>query len=243
MRYASDFRRIARNALRGKWALAVLVGLVVMLLGGVSANGPEFKLTFENQHANFGIYYGEQTIYSTQGGILPAAVGILAGGIAIITLIVSIVRFILGSVIGIGYARFNLELVNNSGPHVESLLRYFPNWSTAICTNLLAAFRIFLWSLLFVIPGIVASFSYAMTDYILAETPNISASEAINISKMLMKGNRWRLFCLRFSFIGWDLLTALTFGIGNIFLTPYKQAAEAAFYMDIVKSSYAPYDI
>lgn len=243
MRYASDFRRIARNALRNKWALAVLVGLVVMLLGGISINGPEFKLTFENHHANFGVYYGDQTIYSTQSGVLPAAVGIFAGGIAIISLIVGIVRFILGSVIGIGYARFNLEMVNGYEPRVESLLRYFSNWSTAICTNLLASFKVFLWSLLFVIPGIVASYSYAMTDYILAETPNIRASEAISISKTLMKGNRWRLFCLRFSFIGWDILASLTFGIGGIFLTPYKQVAEAAFYMDIVKSSYAPYDI
>ena len=91
----------------------------------------------------------------------------------------------------------------------------------------------FLWSLLFVIPGIVAGYSYAMTGYILAEHPELTASEAIEQSKQMMSGNRFRLFCLQFSFIGWDLLCALTLGIGNLWLRPYKQAAEAAFYREV----------
>ena len=77
-----------------------------------------------------------------------------------------------------------------------------------------------------------------MTDYILAENPELTASQAIEKSKTMMYGNRWRLFCLRFSFIGWDLLCSLTFGIGYLWLTPYKQAAEAAFYRDISGTEY-----
>ena len=84
-----------------------------------------------------------------------------------------------------------------------------------------------------IIPGIIATYSYAMTEFILAENPDLTASEAIARSKEMMSGNRWRLFCLHFSFIGWDILSSLTLGIGNMWLRPYKQAANAAFYREI----------
>ena len=72
-----------------------------------------------------------------------------------------------------------------------------------------------------------------MTGYILAENPDLSASEAIEQSKSMMAGNRWRLFCLHVSFIGWDILCSLTLGIGYLWLNPYKNAATAAFYREI----------
>ena len=91
----------------------------------------------------------------------------------------------------------------------------------------------FLWSLLFIIPGIIATYSYAMTGYILAEHPELTASEAIERSKEMMSGNRFRLFCLQLSFIGWAILCAFTFGIGYLWLGPYREAATAAFYREI----------
>lgn len=99
--------------------------------------------------------------------------------------------------------------------------------------NLLQWVLILLWTLLFIIPGIVASYSYAMTGYILAEDPDLTASQAIQRSKEMMRGNRWRLFCLQLSFIGWIILCLFTFGIGNLFLNPYQTAADAAFYREI----------
>ena len=77
-----------------------------------------------------------------------------------------------------------------------------------------------------------------MTRYILAENPDMTAGEAIDLSKRLMKGKKWKLFCLRFSFIGWDILAGLTLGIGYLWLTPYKEAAEAAFYREISGTGY-----
>ena len=87
--------------------------------------------------------------------------------------------------------------------------------------------------MLFIIPGIIASYSYAMTDYILAETPELTAKEAIERSKDMMEGNRWRLFCLEISFIGWGILSLLTLGIGSLWLTPYMEASMAAFYREV----------
>ena len=90
-----------------------------------------------------------------------------------------------------------------------------------------------LWSLLLVIPGIIASYSYAMAPYILYENPGMRPMAAIKASKELMRGNKWRLFCLQFSFIGWALLCALTAGIGNLWLHPYQETAQASFYRQI----------
>ena len=144
-----------------------------------------------------------------------------------------VLYFILGSVVKVGYARFNLNLTAGEKPPFETLFSYFPHWKTVAVAWLLQSVYVLLWMLLLVIPGIVASYSYAMTDYILAENPELTASEAIAQSKAMMEGNRWRLFCLRFSFVGWAILCAFTLGIGNLVLRPYERAAEAAFYREI----------
>ena len=102
-----------------------------------------------------------------------------------------------------------------------------------VLANLLRSLYIFLWSLLCFIPGIIASYTYAMVPYILAENPELTPKEACERSKQLMDGNRLRLFCLTFSFIGWSFLCALTCGIGYIVLTPYIEAAVADFYREI----------
>ena len=85
----------------------------------------------------------------------------------------------------------------------------------------------------FVIPGIIAVYKYSMAPYILMDHPEMTGGEAITASKNLMKGKKWKLFCVEFSFIGWCLLGALTFGIAYIWIGPYMQATMAAFYEDI----------
>lgn len=237
MKYAADFRSIARNALSGRWAIAVITGLIATLLGAVASNGPEIKLNINDSGANLGLEFAGQQIYTTSGGWNEALTGFIIGSatfIILAALIMAVVYFVLGGVVGVGYARFNLDLVDRQKePEIGALFGYFTYWKTTAAAKFLQGLYVFLWSLLFVIPGIVAGYSYAMTGYILAEHPELTASEAIEQSKQMMSGNRFRLFCLQFSFIGWDLLCALTVGIGNLWLRPYKQAAEAAFYREV----------
>ena len=151
----------------------------------------------------------------------------------IAALIMGAVYFILGSIIKVGYAKFNLNLADRIEGSFENLFAYFSFWKTTVAARFLQSIYVLLWSLLFIIPGIIASYSYAMTEYILADHPELSASEAISRSKQMMDGNKWRLFCLQFSFIGWDILCAFTLGIGYLWLTPYKQAATAVFYREV----------
>ena len=243
MRLAEDFRRIARNSLTNKWLIAVAVGLVASILGGIGSNGPEFKVNIDGSNIAMNFNMAGQTIYSTgRNGGINSEIGafILASLPIIITaaLFMAVIYFVLGSFVGVGYAKFNLNLVDRNKASFENLFEYFSHWKTTTITRLLRALYTFLWSLLFIIPGIVAGFSYAMTEYILAENPELTPDEAIQASKSMMMGNRWRLFCLQFSFIGWDILATLAFGIGHLWLTPYKQAAYAAFYREVSGTSY-----
>ena len=243
MKIAEDFRRIARNDLTNKWFIAVAVGLVASILGGISGGGPEFKVNIDGSNISMNFNVAGQTIKSigTNGGVDSAVGAFILASLPIIiiaSLFAAVIYFVLGSFIGVGYAKFNLNLVDKKNAAFETLFEYFSHWKTTTIARLLRALYTFLWSLLFIIPGIVAGFSYAMTEYILAENPDLTPDEAIQASKSMMMGNRWRLFCLQFSFIGWDILATLAFGIGHLWLTPYKQAAYAAFYREVSGTSY-----
>jgi len=216
--------------------MAVITGLIAILLGAVETDGSKLKLNVDLTNADVVLEYGNQIILSTKDGLHPEwemmAVG-MGTYIAVLAIVFAILYFVLGRIIELGYSRFQLDLVDENEAKIETLFQYFPHWKTAAIAGVLQTVYVFLWSLLFLIPGIIASYSYAMTSYILAEYPELTASEAITKSKEMMTGNRFRLFCLHFSFIGWDLLCMFTFGIGNLWLIPYKQAATAAFYREI----------
>lgn len=234
MKFAADFRRIAREALRGRWGIAVIAGLIASLLGAIGSSGPELNIEVNEGQFTAGLSVAGQDIITTDG----IHWGLFAGMtvyILIFAIVMGIILFILGSVIEVGYCKFNLDLVDlRKEAEIGTMFGYFNFWKTTAVARLLQTLYVLLWSLLFIIPGIIAAYSYSMTGYILADHPDMTADEAIARSKQMMDGNRWRLFCLQISFIGWSLLSSLlTFGIGDLWLTPYRQAASAAFYREI----------
>ena len=92
----------------------------------------------------------------------------------------------------------------------------------------------FLWTLLFVIPGIVKSYAYSQQLYILADCPDVTATASLELSKRMMNGHKWELFVLELSFLGWELLSILTFGILEVFyVVPYFQQAKAEYYLQL----------
>jgi len=99
-----------------------------------------------------------------------------------------------------------------------------------IKTLFLKDLYLWLWSLLFIIPGIIKSYSYFMVPYIVADQPELESSRVFEISKQTMKGNKWKLFVLQLSFILWELACVCTCGIGFLFLAPYKEATYAELY-------------
>ena len=146
--------------------------------------------------------------------------------------------FLIGGAISLGIAHYFTNLAANRNAQIGDLFAYFRHLGKAIWMSLVTFCYVFLWSLLFVIPGIIATYRYAMVPYLIAEFPDLSVTEAMDESARLMRGNKFRLFCLQLSFIGWIFLSVLfTFGIGLLWVMPYMQAADAAFYLDVTGRS------
>ncbi|MCB5245358.1 MAG: DUF975 family protein [Candidatus Cloacimonadaceae bacterium] len=109
----------------------------------------------------------------------------------------------------------------------------FQDFGRSLTAFLLMFVYILLWSLLLIIPGIIASISYSMTFFILAENPQMKAADALRLSKKMMQGHKTEYFMLMLSFIGWYLLSLLTLGIGFLFFNSYVTMASTIFYQQI----------
>lgn len=142
----------------------------------------------------------------------------------------------------VALASIALKVIRGEAFELKDLFDGFNNFTNTFLLYLLNSIFISLWSLLFFIPGIVKSLSYSMSYYIMAEHPEMTHTEARKASMAMMEGNKWRLFCLQLSFIGWYILCGFTFGILTIWVTPYVQTATAAFYEEIkgVEATQAP---
>jgi len=160
--------------------------------------------------------------------------------IAILNLVISRIPF-LGSVVSLviagplslGLAIIFLKLVRGEEISVEMMFAGFKDFTRSFTAGVLVIIYVFLWSLLLIIPGIIATFAYSMTFFIMADNPNLSANEAIKASKEMMKGHKTDLFLLELSFLGWILLSILSFGIGFLWVASYIYTAEAIFYHEI----------
>ena len=263
MKYAADFRADARDALHGRWPIAILTGFVASLIGANIATGGGGSSNSNNDSSGAVIRDFQATEFWLQYRTLIIA--------AIVVLVIwLIVTIVIGGTGKLGYATFNLKLVDNKDVALADLFSQFHRLGDGFCMNFLMGLYTLLWTLLFIIPGLIKTYSYAMTPYILAENPGMTATDAITESRRIMDGNKWRLFCLGFSFIGWGLLCAaptlialfivsriaietqslavllwiipasIPSFIGSLFLNPYQEAAWAAFYRDVSGTIVAP---
>lgn len=135
-----------------------------------------------------------------------------------------------------GLSRICVRRVCNDGEvDLGDLLKGFTeNFAQSLLLGLLSSLFIALWSLLFIIPGIIKSYSYSMCFYIQQQSPNKDWKYCLDKSKELMNGYKMKLFLLDLSFIGWYILGALCLGIGVLFVEPYHEMARANFYMNLV---------
>ena len=134
-----------------------------------------------------------------------------------------------------GYAILFLDVIRGIKLDFGRLFDGFKDYGRILGTQLLVTLYTFLWTLLLVIPGIVKSYSYAMTLFILKDHPELQYNAAIEKSMQMMSGHKMKMFLLDLSFIGWGILCIFTLGIGFLFLAPYVEASHAAFYEDLKK--------
>ena len=134
-----------------------------------------------------------------------------------------------------GYTVFFLNIIREKKIDWDSIFDGYKNgeWKRIGGTYLLYYIYVILWTLLLIIPGIIKALSYSMTPFILQDDPTISGNAAIEKSMRMMDGHKMDLFWLFLSFIGWIILSIMTFGIGFILLEPYINTSVAHFYEDL----------
>ena len=218
-----NIRARARESLRGNWGVSVGAGFVAAIFGASIGGVNSFSIS-------------QSALESLPPGI--------AAIIALVFSIVSVIAFaqlILSGVVQLGYAKFLLARQDGKEYAIKDLFSQFNRFTVGFLQMFLRTLFTFLWALLLIVPGIVKSLSYAMTPFILADHPELTAKQAIRRSMELMDGHKEDLFCLNLSFLGWQLLCLLTLGIGLLWLNPYIEAAYAAFYREITAEKHETY--
>ena len=233
---AKILRSRARANLAGNWGISIAVAATAAILGGLIV-GSSFLPSLDAELAN--IFPALQKIADRVNQ------GLRIGNVTLSlrSSIFGLAAFIIGGVLQIGYADFLLKQHDGKDTNFSDLFSKFDYFGTGFAQKFLRDLYVMLWSLLLIIPGIIKELSYAMTPFILAEHPELSASRAIELSEQMMDGHKADLFFLNLSFLGWNLLAALTLNLGNIALNPYQNAARAAFYRQLqAENRYTSYE-
>lgn len=145
----------------------------------------------------------------------------------------------------LGITAIYINLTKGIVPQLGDGFKEISRWLPAFILNIAINVFVFLWSLLLVVPGIIKSFSYSMSYYILAENPDMTAKQSLNESKRIMDGHKMDYFMLMLSFIPWIILGVITCGLAFLYVIPYVSTATANFYNEIkgpaVNTSYQTY--
>ena len=286
---ARTIRRAARAALKGHWWRMALVMLVFLLLTTPFVNisvesgydftrirdgypsleaiatvefGPLARSYIEpidlSAVENYRLSFVETAaiLYRAGWAAIPGALQAVVIAAGALSLLISLFL----PVLQLGLYESASSLYRGEHPRTSQLFSKMRFFGKALWLGILEAFFTFLWMLLFIVPGIIASFRYAMAFYILWKNPEMRAIDALRESKRMMNGNKGRLFCLYFSYIGWELLAAvpsfalilLPFAIlpelslhalawvltiaGGMFVSSYVYVGEFEFFKDLEAS-------
>ena len=150
---------------------------------------------------------------------------------------INLAPLLLGGAFALGVATFSLAIARDEDAKLEMIFSGFKYYIKTLGLFLLMMLFILLWMLLLIVPGFIAAISYSMAFYIMRDNPDIKAMEAIDASKKMMYGYKWKYFCLGFRFIGWIILGILSLGIGFLWIAPYMSISQAKFYDDVKANS------
>ena len=198
-----ELRACAREQLKGVWGKMALAFFILFLI------------------------YLTQTILSCLDVFIDSHM------ISSVCLVLTFAYYIAIGPFNLGFAGFLLKRVRGEEIFIKNIFDGFKRVFQSFLLWLLTVIFVFLWGLLLIIPGIIKTFSYSMAYYIMYDNPEIEAIEALNQSKIMMNGYKWKLFLLFLSFIGWVFLALLTLGIGFFWLYPYIGLSISNFYEDL----------
>lgn len=196
----------AKEQLKGRWGVAVGTVLVANIF--LSRNISSISNVKENEEIVF-IFF-------------------------IIASIIGLGLFLLAGTISAGLSRFLLDTATGSEePRFVTLFSQFNIYGKTLGLYILVNLCVLVGMFLFIVPGIIVALMFSQVFFILAEDPSKSITQCIKESVDMMKGHKWELFWLQLTFIGWGLLTLITFGIAGLWVSPYKKLTEANFYLEL----------
>ena len=220
----------AKTVLRGSYWRVFLACLVVTLLSGGLDLNVNYNAGADSAAADLAASISGSTGFPFSM-LVPIFLGI--GMLALLLFLAAALCWgiLVTPVLQVGHARY--LTANRSGdPGLSTLFsgfgggRYWNTVGVMFWMNL----RVFLWSLLLIVPGIIKSYQYRFVPFLLAENPALGAARALEISRQMTDGEKLNIFVLDLSFFGWHLLGALLLGIGSLFVAPYPAATEAELY-------------
>ncbi|MBD7970185.1 DUF975 family protein [Paenibacillus gallinarum] len=197
------------DALKGNWGKAILLTVLISILTMIIPTAMDIQ---------------------NSGGVKP-----WLDEVAPVTLFSFVYEIVLMPFYA-GIVWFYISLVRKEKAQIRNIFKIYPDGRLTlklIWTYIVMIFFISLWTLLLIVPGIIKSISYSQTLYVLRDHPEYSATQAITESRRLMDGYKWKFVLFHLSFIGWFLLTAVTFGLAWFFVGPYFSAAQAVFYEEL----------
>lgn len=225
----SELKQRGKIGFKANYWKCVLVGLILSWIapsaGGGAATG------------NVASQYTTNSVMSGNDNLAAGLVALLAvlSIVVIVAIVASVLRFLVFTPIEVGCHYFFSENTNTiSG--LGCLARGFDggNYWRVVKTMFLKGLFQILWTMLFIIPGLVKAYEYRMIPYLLADESDMTTGEIFATSKEMMAGNKMKAFLLDLSFIGWNLLGAVTFGLVAVFYAnPYQQATNAELYQEL----------
>ena len=227
----SKVKEKGRTAMKGNYWFCVLASFIMSLFGGVCSASVSTQSPDPNLASDL------ETMPPEEAATLATAILISLLGVLAFSLIIKV---FLANPIEVGGCTFFKENVKSTPAPFALMKSGFQHYWHTFKTIFLKNLFLCLWSLLLIVPGIIKSYSYRMVPYILAENPDMPASDIITKSREMMNGHKWRTFLLDLSFIGWVIVGVLTLGLGLAFWTvPYMHSTEAALYEELKNSQAA----
>lgn len=217
----AELKGRAKEVLRYSYWSAFLVSLVITIVGGSNGGGG-------GGGSNSSRYQMMQNEYAAE------IFGLVAAAVFVVIVIYSVFRWLIGFPLEVGGRKYFIQAAqgNVNLNYLGDIFRR-ERYLNVVLVMFYRGLLLFLWTLLFIIPGIIKGYAYRMVPYILAENPGIGHKRAIELSDQMTMGHKMDMFILDLSFIGWYLLGAMALGIGVLFVRPYEDSTNAELYLTL----------
>ncbi|MBQ1290950.1 MAG: DUF975 family protein [Lachnospiraceae bacterium] len=222
-----EIKERGKAAFRANYWKCVVASLLLALVTGASAGGSSSSNSGESVNTTEEASQFFQNLTPEQ---IIAIAGISVGAVVIGILI----KIFLVNPLQVGCYNFFKLNVKNPGTPLGPIADGFKDFGRTFVALFLRDLLILVFCLLLVVPGIIKAYEYRMVPYLLTDNPELSGMDLLNRSKEMMRGHKWNAFVYDLSFIGWEILGALTVGILDVFwVRPYKNSSDAALYLKL----------